>query len=112
LGKLNCSGETAVVWRIQRSWRGGWSPSPSPSWAWCCSAGSRCIGCKYVINYKNKKKVSANKARHQILSKVDYLSKSDSLVGVMEEMYRKVERIEIWQKKLTKDFKDNKSVDL
>jgi len=28
----------------------------------------------------------------------------------MEEMYRKVERIEIWQKKLTKDFKDNKSV--
>jgi len=42
------------------------------------------------------------------------LSKSDSLVGVMEEMYRKVERIEIWQKKLTKDFKDKiySSVDL
>jgi len=32
----------------------------------------------------------------------------------MEEMYRKVERIEIWQKKLTKDFKDKiySSVDL
>jgi len=30
----------------------------------------------------------------------------------MEEMYREVERIEIWQKKLTEDFKDDELVDL
>jgi len=57
--------------------------------------GASVLAAKMLENIKTRKKSHQTRQGTQILSKVDYLSKSDTLVGVMEEMYRKVERIEI-----------------